>query len=242
MLHLRRSPKTTIFKAFCLSLATALTPWAGSAEAQHALDSTRKALLKTGASLRYPVLFKEVPLRDSPALLLLRLDHGSSLPSINVIQTPGRYDFKEPIALQKRGVIHSYKLAGFTDARCLMLKIGNRNGTAFAEAELSYSQSRRSYSSRLVIFSGKDRHHLITLTDAADAYPYSKHFLDPIVESFQAPDLQKDSDPSSGAPSVSPAVLLAAALLVVCAAGAAFRRRRKNATPSANQPFDKKQN
>ncbi|NLF24970.1 MAG: hypothetical protein GX589_04840 [Deltaproteobacteria bacterium] len=190
----QKSAKHRLFQRSCSILVTTwllLLLQTPVALAQPELKLVELTVPELAVTFAHPDIFEISPEPNALRAVLLRSKESGTLPSISVLAVPGRYDFDRPPKRQAQDLVHSYKLVGFTDARCRKLTIGKTHGTAVAQAEMTYSQAERVYTSRVAIFSGGHRHFLITLSDHAESYQNSKELLNPIIDSFQSKDLIK---------------------------------------------------
>ena len=146
-----------------------------------------------GISLDHPNIFVKSASAASPVLLALKPRGKSLWPTINIIQAPGSYRFDRSLKAQAQEIIHSYKLAGFTDAHCLAITSSAAQG-AFTQATIAYNQGGVPFLSEVAVFSGPDRHYIITLTGPKNlSSKYYKVLLSPMTASFHAPGLVQPS-------------------------------------------------
>ena len=234
--------KHPVFQRSCSILAAAwLLLHTSPALTQSSRNLVQLDLPELAVTLVHPDIFEKTEKPNALRAVLLRSKESGALPSISILAVPGRYDFDRPLKQLAQEIVHSYKLVGFTDARCLKLAVDKSRGTAVAQAEMAYTQDGRGYASRVAIFSGGQRHFLITLSDHAETFKNNQELLGPVIDSFQAADLLKtEAGPAASITWPYAEGLLTLLGLACLVTTLLFLGKRRDANRSQTKPSEKK--
>jgi hypothetical protein len=185
-------------------------------------ETQRFVSARFNLSIDYPDSL-ELAHAERPQVIVLLKNKAGPLPTLNIIEEPGAYDFNAAISRQSDKIISSYKLVGFLDAAPLSARIEAADNKAFFRAEIAYSHNNQEYVSAIAIFSGSQRHLIVTFVDRADAYPQHRQWLEPILLSINAPDL------SAALTEHRPLIYLPYLIVFLAAAAALIMWRRRRA-------------
>jgi hypothetical protein len=145
--------------------------------------------------LSYPDVFEEIKAPNTPAALMLQQKH-SRFPTFNLIVQSCAYNLNAVIEKQAEDVVHSYRLVGLTDTALRNARLTLKAGVVAFESEVAYRQDGKPFVSIVTIIPGKDRHFIMTFLDRREQLEQDRHWLDKILSSFNAADLQKQTPKS----------------------------------------------
>ena len=117
-------------------------------------------------AVRLPERLQRNPTPEG-ALLLATTPEGI-YPTLNIIEISGKYDFRRPLEVQKKAILHSYKQVGLQSAVVEQSKMQSAIGVPTFTAHVIYHSNKSPFSARIFILPGEQSHYIGTLIHPAN--------------------------------------------------------------------------